>query len=81
MQETLYIVNISLPISLATPLRSNMNDTTSVLEKSEEMYAQLIDLYPSDDRFLRKYAEILEKLHRPVQAEKKLRKIACFIAP
>ncbi len=79
MQETLYIVNISLPISLATPLRSNMNDTTSVLEKSEEMYAQLIDLYPSDDRFLRKYAEILEKLHRPVQAEKNYEKLHALL--
>jgi len=47
-----------------------MKDLTSVLERSEKMYAQLISIYPSDQRFLRKYAEILDKLQRPIQAEK-----------
>ena len=52
-----------------------MKNLSSELKHSEEMYAQLIALYPSNQRFLRKYTEMLEKLQQPIQTEKVYKKL------
>jgi len=47
-----------------------MTSMASTLLKSENMYAQLVEIYPTDPRFLKQYAEILNKLDKPTHAEK-----------
>ncbi len=43
---------------------------SEVLARSEELYAQLTNVYPRDPRLLRKYADILHRRGKPAQAEK-----------
>ncbi len=52
-----------------------MDDNSVIIEKSEKMYAQLVEVYPGDQRFLRKYAELLVKLGKSAQAEKVYEKL------
>jgi len=46
-----------------------------VLKKAEMMYAQLVDVYPQDPRFLEQYIQILFKLDKLEQVRAKLRKL------
>lgn len=43
-------------------------DRHEILAQAEAMYAQLVEVYPNDVRFLRKYAEILEQEQKLSQA-------------
>jgi CRP-like cAMP-binding protein len=56
-----------------------MKASEEVIRRSEKMYAQLVEVYPTDHRFLRKYADILIKLDKPAQAEKVYEKLHALL--
>lgn len=50
-----------------------------MLEEAEAMYARLVEVYPKDIRFLRKYAEILDKAGKTSQARQAWRRLHALL--